>query len=311
MPPPVLLQPYMQQHQIHEFGLHKVYRGRDAHSPCWFRQHPVHRARHRNRVLSFSFRVPVNTGITPDEVPNLLKVCRFTTGAVFSGKRFHRWVGMDKRRRNFGGSGLGLSITNNLLQSMGSNGLQIESDLGKGFKAWFDLHLEIVEDRANCLSHAKVARDILPGLPPITVVPEESIGEASHASTDGQNVSPAPSSPSLLDHVAPEAGDVPAPVAPFPASQVPAAPELPFDQSAPLTTGQACVPSMSPPGRSPAGSPSPRAARRPPESPPAHFSPGSAAKPVGRPVRVLLVEDNAMTIRSSTYTRIISTPSAL
>ena len=44
--------------------------------------------------------------------------------------------------RKFGGTGLGLSIVKSLLELMGSR-IQLESQLGKGSKFWFDLALEI------------------------------------------------------------------------------------------------------------------------------------------------------------------------
>ena len=44
--------------------------------------------------------------------------------------------------RKFGGTGLGLSIVKSLLELMGSR-IQLESQLGKGSKFWFDLVLEI------------------------------------------------------------------------------------------------------------------------------------------------------------------------
>ena len=44
--------------------------------------------------------------------------------------------------RKFGGTGLGLSIVKNLLELMGSR-IQLDSELGKGSKFWFDLVLEL------------------------------------------------------------------------------------------------------------------------------------------------------------------------
>ena len=47
--------------------------------------------------------------------------------------------------RKFGGTGLGLSIVRNLLELMGSK-IQLESQLGKGSKFWFNLNLDISEE---------------------------------------------------------------------------------------------------------------------------------------------------------------------
>lgn len=47
--------------------------------------------------------------------------------------------------RKFGGTGLGLAIVKNLLELMGSK-IQLESQLGKGSKFWFDLNLTISEE---------------------------------------------------------------------------------------------------------------------------------------------------------------------
>jgi len=47
--------------------------------------------------------------------------------------------------RKFGGTGLGLSIVKNLLELMGSK-IQLESQLGKGSKFWFDINFAISEE---------------------------------------------------------------------------------------------------------------------------------------------------------------------
>ncbi len=47
--------------------------------------------------------------------------------------------------RKFGGTGLGLSIVKNLLELMGSK-IQLESQLGKGSKFWFDINFAVVEE---------------------------------------------------------------------------------------------------------------------------------------------------------------------
>lgn len=47
--------------------------------------------------------------------------------------------------RKFGGTGLGLAIVKNLLELMGSR-IQLESQLGKGSRFWFDINFNISED---------------------------------------------------------------------------------------------------------------------------------------------------------------------
>ncbi|MEZ4859290.1 MAG: response regulator [Flavobacteriaceae bacterium] len=47
--------------------------------------------------------------------------------------------------RKFGGTGLGLAIVKNLLELMGSK-IQLESQLGKGSKFWFDINFNISEE---------------------------------------------------------------------------------------------------------------------------------------------------------------------
>ena len=47
--------------------------------------------------------------------------------------------------RKFGGTGLGLSIVKNLLELMGSR-IQLESQLGKGSKFWFDINFAVSEE---------------------------------------------------------------------------------------------------------------------------------------------------------------------
>ena len=53
--------------------------------------------------------------------------------------------------RKFGGTGLGLSIVKNLLQLMGSR-IQLESQLGKGSKFWFDINFNISEETTESQS---------------------------------------------------------------------------------------------------------------------------------------------------------------
>lgn len=56
--------------------------------------------------------------------------------------------------RKFGGTGLGLSIVKSLLELMGSR-IQLESQLGKGSKFWFDLVLDISAQGATEQDNAK------------------------------------------------------------------------------------------------------------------------------------------------------------
>jgi signal transduction histidine kinase len=44
--------------------------------------------------------------------------------------------------KKFGGSGLGLTISNNLLMLMGTQ-LKVQSELGKGSRFYFDLELTL------------------------------------------------------------------------------------------------------------------------------------------------------------------------
>ncbi|MEZ4778395.1 MAG: ATP-binding protein [Flavobacteriaceae bacterium] len=50
--------------------------------------------------------------------------------------------------RKFGGTGLGLAIVKNLLELMGSK-IQLESQLGKGSKFWFDINFTISEEYSD------------------------------------------------------------------------------------------------------------------------------------------------------------------
>jgi signal transduction histidine kinase/CheY-like chemotaxis protein len=61
--------------------------------------------------------------------------------------------------RKFGGSGLGLSIVKNLLELMNSK-IQLESQLGKGSKFWFDITLEISEELHEEESTKTIAYDV-------------------------------------------------------------------------------------------------------------------------------------------------------
>jgi signal transduction histidine kinase/ActR/RegA family two-component response regulator len=61
--------------------------------------------------------------------------------------------------RKFGGSGLGLSIVKNLLELMNSK-IQLESQLGKGSKFWFDISFEISEESQEEENTKKVVYDV-------------------------------------------------------------------------------------------------------------------------------------------------------
>lgn len=61
--------------------------------------------------------------------------------------------------RKFGGTGLGLSIVKSLLELMGSK-IQLESQIGKGSKFWFNLNLEISEELNQESSEKKVISPI-------------------------------------------------------------------------------------------------------------------------------------------------------
>ena len=61
--------------------------------------------------------------------------------------------------RKFGGTGLGLSIVKSLLELMGSK-IQLESQIGKGSKFWFNLNLEISEELNQENSEKKVISPI-------------------------------------------------------------------------------------------------------------------------------------------------------
>jgi len=61
--------------------------------------------------------------------------------------------------RKFGGSGLGLSIVKNLLELMNSK-IQLESQLGKGSKFWFDISFDISEEILEDDSQKSTTYDI-------------------------------------------------------------------------------------------------------------------------------------------------------
>lgn len=61
--------------------------------------------------------------------------------------------------RKFGGSGLGLSIVKNLLELMNSK-IQLESQLGKGSKFWFNISFEISDEHLDDINPNKIIYDI-------------------------------------------------------------------------------------------------------------------------------------------------------
>ncbi|GAB5400620.1 MAG: ATP-binding protein [Aureisphaera sp.] len=61
--------------------------------------------------------------------------------------------------RKFGGTGLGLSIVKNLLELMGSK-IQLESQLGKGSKFWFDINFALVEEVREVRNPQNIIYDV-------------------------------------------------------------------------------------------------------------------------------------------------------
>lgn len=61
--------------------------------------------------------------------------------------------------RKFGGTGLGLSIVKNLLELMGSK-IQLESQLGKGSKFWFDVNFAISEEVQENINPNNIIYDV-------------------------------------------------------------------------------------------------------------------------------------------------------
>ncbi len=61
--------------------------------------------------------------------------------------------------RKFGGTGLGLSIVKNLLELMGSR-IQLESQLGKGSKFWFDINFAISEEFQENINPNNIIYDV-------------------------------------------------------------------------------------------------------------------------------------------------------
>ena len=61
--------------------------------------------------------------------------------------------------RKFGGTGLGLAIVKNLLELMGSR-IQLESQLGKGSKFWFDIYFAISEEISENKNPKNIIYDV-------------------------------------------------------------------------------------------------------------------------------------------------------
>ncbi|MCW5519321.1 response regulator [Aureitalea sp. L0-47] len=61
--------------------------------------------------------------------------------------------------RKFGGTGLGLSIVKNLLELMGSK-INLESQLGKGSKFWFNINLDISEEIKEEINPKNIIYDV-------------------------------------------------------------------------------------------------------------------------------------------------------
>jgi len=61
--------------------------------------------------------------------------------------------------RKFGGTGLGLSIVKNLLELMGSK-INLESQLGKGSKFWFNINLDISEEVKEDINPKNIIYDV-------------------------------------------------------------------------------------------------------------------------------------------------------
>ncbi|MDC8006100.1 ATP-binding protein [Aureisphaera galaxeae] len=61
--------------------------------------------------------------------------------------------------RKFGGTGLGLSIVKNLLELMGSK-IQLESQLGKGSKFWFEINFAVVEEVKEVSNPQNIIYDV-------------------------------------------------------------------------------------------------------------------------------------------------------
>jgi len=61
--------------------------------------------------------------------------------------------------RKFGGTGLGLSIVKNLLELMGSK-IQLESQLGKGSKFWFDINFAVSEEYQEIKNPNNIIYDV-------------------------------------------------------------------------------------------------------------------------------------------------------
>lgn len=67
-------------------------------------------------------------------------------------KIFRRFEQVGDAQQRSGGTGLGLSISDQLVKAMGGE-IQVESELGKGSRFWFDVTLPISEDFAPHSTH--------------------------------------------------------------------------------------------------------------------------------------------------------------
>ncbi|GEQ87124.1 histidine kinase [Patiriisocius marinistellae] len=85
----------------------------------------------RGRIVKLKFEIEDNgVGISKKKQKSIFET--FSQGSL-------------QINRKFGGTGLGLSIVKNLLELMNSK-IELESQLGKGSKFWFNLDIEALED---------------------------------------------------------------------------------------------------------------------------------------------------------------------
>jgi PAS domain S-box-containing protein len=98
-------------------------------------------------------RIEVLTSL-PENV--LLRIAVIDTGVGIAPDKlksiFHAFSQEDtSTTRKFGGTGLGLTISNKLLVLMGATPLSVQSELGKGSKFYFEIDFKIDEDAKNIL----------------------------------------------------------------------------------------------------------------------------------------------------------------